>query len=246
MNLREVLNRRITARLPLKPVTSRLRAPVVSITFDDFPKSAWTRGGALLAKHGVKATYYVSGGFEGRRVDGLDYYDADDLKAAAAAGHEIGCHTFSHERVWSLDDASLMDDVDRNAAFVQDLLGDYALSSFAYPYGEASPRTKLAVGRRFPTSRGIRKGVNAGLVDLSQLKAAGVEARSWSPAAIEGLVQAARRKGGWLIFFTHDVSEAPSPYGATPEMLAHALRTVQAAGIEVLPVKHALARLTFG
>jgi hypothetical protein len=88
--------------------------------------------------------------------------------------------------------------------------------------------------------------VNAGLVDLSQLKAAGVEARSWSPAAIEGLVQAARRKGGWLIFFTHDVSEAPSPYGATPEMLAHALRTVQAAGIEVLPVKHALARLTFG
>jgi peptidoglycan/xylan/chitin deacetylase (PgdA/CDA1 family) len=246
MSLREALNRRITARLPLKPVRSRLSAPIVSFTFDDFPKSAWTTGGAILAEHGAKGTYYLSGGFEGRRIDGLDYFDADDLRAAAAAGHEIGCHTFSHERTWSLDDVSLMDDVERNAAFVQDVLGDYVLSSFAYPYGEASPRTKLAFGRRFPTSRGIRKGVNAGVVDLSQLKAVGIEARSWAPTVIEAMVDQVRRKGGWLIFFTHDVSDDPSPYGATPEMLAHALRTAKAAGIETTPVKHALARLTFG
>jgi peptidoglycan/xylan/chitin deacetylase (PgdA/CDA1 family) len=246
MSLKERLNRQITGRLPLKPVRSRLTAPVASITFDDFPKSAWTRGDPILAEHGVKATYYVAGGLEGRTDEGLRYFDAEDLQAIAASGHEIGCHSFSHTRSWSLDDRSLLDDIDRNAAYIQDVLGDYVLTSFAYPYGEASPRTKLTFGRRFPTSRGIRKGVNRGLVDLSQLKAVGVEHWWWTPGYIESMVAKAQQSNGWLILFTHDISDAPSPYGATPEMLSHALTTLAAAGIEVLPVKHALARVTFG
>ena len=51
--------------------------------------------------------------------------------------------------------------------------------------------------------------------------------------------------GGWLIFFSHDVSDDPSPYGCTPVMLEHALATLAAAGIAALPVKHALAAGTF-
>jgi peptidoglycan/xylan/chitin deacetylase (PgdA/CDA1 family) len=245
MSFQERLNRQITQRLTLKPVRSRLAAPVASITFDDFPKSAWTKGGEILAKRNVKATYYVSGGFNGRTQDGLEYFDDADLRAVAAAGHEIGCHTFSHEKAPKVGTSALMDDVDRNAAFVQDILGDYVLSSFAYPYGEASPRTKSLFGSRFPTSRGIRPGVNRGVMDLSQLKAVGVEQRWWTPGYIETVVQAARRSNGWLIFFTHDVSMNPSPYGATPHMLEHALDAVQKAGIEILPVKHALARAIF-
>jgi hypothetical protein len=60
------------------------------------------------------------------------------------------------------------------------------------------------------------------------------------------MVETAQRSNAWLILFSHDVSDAPSPYGATPEMLVHTLSTLAAAGIEVLPVKHALARVTFG
>ena len=44
MSLMERVNRQITQRLPMKPVKSRLKSPVASITFDDFPRSAWTRG----------------------------------------------------------------------------------------------------------------------------------------------------------------------------------------------------------
>jgi peptidoglycan/xylan/chitin deacetylase (PgdA/CDA1 family) len=193
----------------------------------------------------MKATYYVAGGFSGRTEDGLEYFNDADLVEIAAAGHEIGCHSFSHEKGPAVTTGALMDDVDRNAAFVQDLLGDYVMSSFAYPYGEASPRTKHLFGRRFSTSRGIRKGVNTGLMDLSQLKAIGVEHWWWTPAYIEAAVEKARRENGWLILFTHDVSDAPSPYGATPQMLEHALDALKAAQIEVLPVKHALARAMF-
>jgi peptidoglycan/xylan/chitin deacetylase (PgdA/CDA1 family) len=245
MSFADRLNRQITKRLPLKPVKSRLRAPVASITFDDFPKSAWTKGGEILARRDLKATYYVAGGMSGRIEDGLEYFSEIDLVEAAAAGHEIGCHTFSHGAGPTISSDALLDDVELNAAFVQDLLGDYALSSFAYPYGEASPRTKLLFGDRFPTSRGIIKGVNRGYMDLSQLKAIGIEQWWWTPGYIEAAVEQAKRENGWLIFFTHDVSDNPSRYGATPAMLQHALDALDAAGIEILPVKHALARATF-
>jgi peptidoglycan/xylan/chitin deacetylase (PgdA/CDA1 family) len=245
MSLMERLNRQITQRLPLKPAKSRLKAPVASITFDDFPRSAWTVGGDILAKRNAKATYYVSGGFSGRTKDGLDYFTESDLRDIIAAGHEIGCHTFSHAKGPAIGTGALMDDVDRNAAFVRDVLGDYVLSSFAYPYGEASPRTKRLFGDRFPTSRGIRKGVNAGWIDLSQLKAVGVEQWWWTPEYIQAAVRKAKQETGWLILFTHDVSDTPSPYGATPKMLEHALEALQAADIEILPVKHALARAMF-
>ena len=52
-------------------------------------------------------------------------------------------------------------------------------------------------------------------------------------------------EAGWLILFTHDVSEQPSPYGCTPAMLAEALARIVDAGIEILPVKHAMAEVGF-
>ena len=244
-NLREVLNRQFTQRLPLKPVKSRLTVPVASITFDDFPRSAWTNGGEVLARHNARGTYYAGGSFESQTKDGLEYFTAGDLRDIAAAGHEIGCHGFSHEVSWKLDAAALADDTERNAAAVRAALGDYVLSSYAYPFGEASPRTKAMMGKRFATSRGIRKGVNTGLIDLAQLKAVGIEKWWWTPAYIEEVIARAKITNGWLIFFTHDVSDAPSPFGATPAMLEHALSALAASGIEVLPVKHALARTQF-
>jgi peptidoglycan/xylan/chitin deacetylase (PgdA/CDA1 family) len=244
-NVCEVVNRQITQRLPLKPAKCRLSAPVASITFDDFPRSAWTVGGEVLGRHNARATYYAAGSFEGATADGLEYFTADDLKDIVAAGHEIGCHGFAHEVNWKLSSQDLVIDSERNAAATRSALGDYVMSSYAHPFGEASPRTKALLGARFATGRGIRKGVNAGVMDLSQLKAVGIEKWWWTPQYIEGVVAQAKAKTGWLIFFTHDVSDNPSPYGATPAMLDHALAALAAAQIEVLPVKHALARTQF-
>jgi peptidoglycan/xylan/chitin deacetylase (PgdA/CDA1 family) len=218
---------------------------VASITFDDFPRSAWTSGGAILERFQVRATYYVSGRFCGRWENGLEYFNTEDLRTIYTAGHEVGGHTFSHARVPTVSSRLLMQDAERNAAFVRGVLGDVLISSFAYPYGDVSPRTKLLFSGLFPTCRGTGLGVNSGLLDLGQLKAVPLEFRSWHPEQIERLVTASKAANGWIIFFSHDVSANPTPWGCTPTMLDHALRTLHHAGIEVLPVKHALARTRF-
>src|SRR3569833_3816921 len=84
-------------QVTVKPARLQFERPVASFSFDDFPMSAWETGGPILARHGVRATYYAAGAFCGRRVDGIDYYDEETLREIQAAGHEIGCHTFSHE-----------------------------------------------------------------------------------------------------------------------------------------------------
>jgi peptidoglycan/xylan/chitin deacetylase (PgdA/CDA1 family) len=214
--------------------------PVASITFDDFPKSAWTAAGPVLARHGVRGTYYTAGGFCGRIVDGTVFYDESDLRALAAAGHEIACHGFGHQPTPSLTTAELEADAERNLQFLRPFLKGEAPASYAYPYGKASLRTKGVMARRYASLRGVHPGINAGRVDLAQLNTISLEARCWDQDAIEAAIQRALHEHAWLVFYTHDVSEAPTGYGSTQGMLDWALSRVAAARIEVLPVREAL------
>ncbi len=245
MGLMHRANNFLTRRLPVKLARCQLTRPVASITFDDFPKSAWTVGGPILARHNARATYYAAGRFCGIAEDGLDYYDAADLQALAAAGHEVGAHSFAHQMAPTLSSPALAADAERNAAVLAPLL-DQRMSNYAYPYGEVSPRAKAAMGARFATARGIRPGVNAGKIDLAQLRAMPLEHRRWVPAEIDGAVARAAAEPGWVIFFTHDVSESPSPFGCTPAMLEYTLERLSSAGIDTIPVRQAMARAVFG
>jgi len=245
MTVLQRINHVATRAIAVKRVRSRLQAPVASVTFDDFPRSAWEKGRAILDRYGAKATFYAAGAFCDRTTDGIAYFTPKDLAEIRDAGHELGCHTFSHLHGTGVASASLMRDIDRNQDFIASVLGDYRLTSFAYPYGDVSPRTKLLFANRFPTSRGILPGVNAGLIDLAQLNAIGLEKRHWNPAAVERAVDEAVRRKAWIIFFTHDIDDRPSLYGATPEMLDHALGALRRARMDIIPVKHAMARAIF-
>ncbi|HZQ39264.1 MAG TPA: polysaccharide deacetylase family protein, partial [Rhizomicrobium sp.] len=90
---------RLTRNIKLNTFQSQLKEPVVSFTFDDVPRSAFTEGGRILKEMGWTGSYFVAGSFCGRRVDGIDYMDRDDVVQADHEGHEIGCHTFSHLRL---------------------------------------------------------------------------------------------------------------------------------------------------
>src|ERR1019366_7943175 len=117
------LTRFIAHMTRVRPARIRGRRPVASITFDDFPKSTWKNGGQILARFKARGTYYTAGTFCGRTMDGTQFYDEGDLRALAAAAHEIACHGFGHQPTPTLSDAALARDMERNAAFLAPFLG---------------------------------------------------------------------------------------------------------------------------
>lgn len=236
------LSARLFARAPLR---IRLDAPLVTFTFDDFPKSAATTGAALLEARGWTGTYFAAGGFCGLDTHHGAMFDHSDLKRLQAAGHEIACHTHSHFDACSTRESKFLDDVDRNAGF----LGEAGLNdvqTFAFPYGEATPGLKRALSGRFAALRGVRPGINRGRADRALLKAVPLDGGlSGLQRAIDAARDAARRPG-WLIYYGHDVQDAPTSWGCTPDFLSAVIDAVAAIKAEVLPMASALKRIEGG
>lgn len=229
------ISARLTRNWPVNGVASKAQTPYVSFSFDDFPHSAASEGAEVLARHSIKATYFVSGARMGRNVEGLDHFTEKDLSELTAAGHEIGCHTFSHVRLPATPSSAIDDEIARNRAFILEYAGGRPPTSFAYPFGAVSFRTKQLVARHFPICRGIDRGINRGIVDFGQLKAVLLTEKQ-SPVQIEGLLDRAQAANGWVIFFTHDVSREPNEHGCSPNRLAAVADEATARGMTVLPI----------
>jgi peptidoglycan/xylan/chitin deacetylase (PgdA/CDA1 family) len=237
--------RRTIAR-SLHPRVVRGKSPVgmLSICFDDFPKTAWTEGGRVLADHDVRATYYVCGGLSGSIFEGERMYDESDLEPIHAAGHEIGCHTYDHRSCLRSTPLEFERSTVQNQRFLNERLGDVRFSSFAYPYGHTTWTSKRYAVRRYASARGVDASLNESALDIGQLKAVGLEAEKQRLPAIERYIERAATTRGWLIVYTHDVQDRPGPYGCRPGELDRLIRSARSAGLEILPVKNALTRRT--
>src|SRR6266498_913328 len=79
----------------------RTALPLVSFTFDDFPRSAFLEAASILRRYRILGTYYVSLGLMGKQSHLGPMFQAEDLKELARLGHELGCHTFGHCNSWN-------------------------------------------------------------------------------------------------------------------------------------------------
>jgi len=223
------------------------REPLISFSFDDFPSSAWTHGGEILGRYEVMATYFISLGLLGRKDSSVGpLCTREELQAVTAAGHEAGCHTFDHSDAWICRAGAYEESVCRNAAGLSDLIPGRCFSSFAYPKGRATPPVKRAVGRHFACCRGNYPGLNQGNIDLNLLRAVAVYGDGESLDGLRKMILANREASGWLIFYTHDVSEEPSPFGCTRKLFEQVVKTAVESGARVLPVAQALNLVTAG
>lgn len=238
------MRRRAGRYLDVRPVTVRPPRGVLSLSFDDIPRSAWTEAGPILAQHGIKATYYVCGGLSGGRNLDLPQFEVEDLQALHAAGHEVGCHTYGHVSTLGLSPAELEADLARNAAWVAERLDGHEMRTFAYPFGDCALRAKPVIDRRFLCGRGVRDGINGGRADRNLLQAIGLESRRLPGYDLEKLVRDTADAHGWLIAYGHDVSDSPTPYGCRPEDIDRLIGLAKAAGLDILPVGAAWARAT--
>ena len=235
------VSNRLARHFRVQPFLLRNEAPMVSFTFDDIPKSAATTGAGMLEDHGVRGTFYVSGGLVGTTSSPhWTAADVPDIVALHRRGHEIGCHTFSHSRTCDLDAAALTAELEQNRRYLHSVDPSIKIANFAYPYGYGSFGRKQQLKATFQSSRGIVPGVNRGTVDLQFLRAMPLIDLHIDCDAIDRALDETQMNNGWLIFYGHDVVEAPSPYGCSPTLLNHALEAASRRNIRGLNMAEAL------
>ncbi|MBS7697321.1 MULTISPECIES: polysaccharide deacetylase family protein [unclassified Chelatococcus] len=229
--------------LNTQPLTMRSRQPLVSFTFDDIPDSAAQKGADVLDAHGIKGTFYVAAGLLGTRDTFWKLATADDIRCLHERGHEIGCHTHDHRKVDELSAAELAAQCDANHAALSAICGPIDLPNFAYPFGRQSLPRKLDLQRRFMSCRSVYEGVNAGRIDRAMLRVTELYDRTLTREKLTRTLDAAAAQSGWVIFYTHDVTETPSWIGASPGLMVDVIKAVTARGFACVTVKEALARM---
>ncbi len=235
------LTRRIIQWRRAKPLDKPVNGPVVSFSFDDFPRSAAHTGARIIESVGGRATFYACTGLSGTSNHMGDIFLPEDLHRLNAAGHEIGAHSDGHVDMFKADPDAALADITTNISTLR-LMGHHApVDQFAYPYGETIGVLKRRLVDRFAAARGILPGINAQGSDLMQLRAVEIGDSEWMMQRATRLLDACIASSGWLIFFTHDVRERPSGFGISPAALEHLAQLARDRGARILPVGQAIA-----
>jgi peptidoglycan/xylan/chitin deacetylase (PgdA/CDA1 family) len=241
-SLKGKLRRRLVRLAERRPARRAPGHAMVSFSFDDTPATAVTEGRAALEAHGLRGTYFVAAGLAGRTGPMGPNAVRDDLMQAAAAGHEIACHTYSHLDCGQADRATIEADIARNSAALSGW-GAAPATTFAYPYGDVSLAAKRALGGRYDLLRGLHHGLIDAGADLNQAPAVGIEGPE-GEAIVRDWIDRAIDRRAWLIVYTHDVAAAPSPFGCTPGALNRLIDHALTHKAEIVTVAEGARRLT--
>lgn len=118
------------------PGNDFLRPGEVVLTFDDGPSRAKTPAILkALAAHCTKATFLI--------VGRMALIEPDLLRETAAAGHTIGMHTWSHQKLSSLTPDKAKEEIELGHSIVEKSLGQPVAPFFRFPY-LAAPHSTLA------------------------------------------------------------------------------------------------------
>ncbi len=105
----------------------------IALTYDDGPNDPHTlRLLDVLAKHDVRATFFMIGRFAAQRPD--------IVRAVAKAGHVIGNHTFSHPNLIFASEAQTQKELQDCESALTDAVGEHS-QLFRPPFGGRRPAT---------------------------------------------------------------------------------------------------------
>jgi peptidoglycan/xylan/chitin deacetylase (PgdA/CDA1 family) len=108
----------------------------LALTFDDGP-SRWTPEVLdVLARHDVRATFFVIGAHVRER--------RELVRRLVAEGHEVGNHTDTHPRLTECDDDRVVDELTRGAREIERAVGVTPLL-FRAPYFALDDRVRALV-----------------------------------------------------------------------------------------------------
>ncbi|WP_079524485.1 polysaccharide deacetylase family protein [Solibacillus isronensis] len=195
---------------PVKPVNPKPATDKkIALTFDDGPHPKVTKQILkTLEKYEAKATFFVVG----QEVK----EHPEILKAVYNAGHEIGNHTFNHEKLTTLSTKEIKQQIQATDSLIKSTIGQRA-TVFRPPYGsyDESITDQLSVPNVLWT----------------------IDTLDWKHRDPEKTVQAVkdRAKNGSIILM-HDIHQA------TADALDEVLATLQKQGYEFVTVSELLGK----
>lgn len=99
---------------------------VVALTFDDGPGQNTEAILSILKKHDVKATFYLTGHEIEKRME--------DAQKIVADGHEVGNHSYSHDRMIFKTPSFIQEEIERTNELIRQS-GYEGEITFRSPYG---------------------------------------------------------------------------------------------------------------
>ena len=234
------VRRTLSMKLARRVIPMHNEVPLISFTFDDFPHSAWSEGGAILEDYGIRGTFFMSFGFMGSTGATGEMFSLADICQIMERKHELGCHTYDHCNAWDTTGSEFETSVIHNR---EALKGFFPLNSFrslAYPISCPRPEIKRRMFNYFECCRAGGQTFNVRSLDLGFVKACFLEKTQNNLDLVTRLIEANNQGNGWLIFATHDISQTPSDFGCTPTFFKRVIRHAAESGATILPVCEAL------
>lgn len=232
--------RRMAKWLGRRPFVVSPPQPIVSFTFDDFPRSALSIGGAILEHNGARGTFYTAFGLESQTIATGEMFHLSQIAELITRGHELGCHTYHHHPAWETPTPVYLASVERNHVSLADHTPLKRFQTHSYPISYPRPGTKRRLQSRFRGCRAGGQAPNRGTVDLNYLNSFFLEQSVDDFTAVERVIGANAEQGGWLIFSTHDLSEAPTRFGCTPRFFEATVLAAARSGARIEMVSSAL------
>lgn len=237
-NIIQKARRRLRRFQNRRMIDIKTDAPIISVTFDDFPKTAANIGAPMLEAKGWRGTYYTSAKLEGTTNHHGPQFDRRDVIALDKAGHEIAGHSHDHSDLSQMSLEAVINQVKENKAELTAYNLGQSIDNFAYPFGAASASLKALLQNEYRSMRGIRAHTHQGSADLNELSSYGYY--SSTAGSIIDRIGGLKNKPVWMTLFTHDIQDAPTPWGCTEGEFQALLDAIESSGARVMTIRQAL------
>jgi peptidoglycan/xylan/chitin deacetylase (PgdA/CDA1 family) len=237
----EAARRQVLCSLYPRTVPLGNRGPIVSFSFDDFPRTAYTVGGGILKGLGVRGTYYAAIGVMNTSNELGDLFRPEDLISLIADGHEVASHTFSHISCRSVSCSAFREEIEKGRRAIQEITGVADSGNFAYPFGDVTLKAKKAFGPHMISCRSIFPGFNGPNVDLNLLRANCLCGDLDKSEQVQKLILENNKRNSWLIFYSHDVRLRFSAFGCSPSLFELAVSFAVRQGSRILTIGEVVA-----
>ena len=204
----------------------------VLLTFDDTNVDEWFEQRELFNTYDVKVTFFIT------RPHQLTEEQIRKLKELIADGHEVGCHGMNHIKA---SEENQYQYIEMEIKPALQLLSDYGftVTSFAYPFGIATPYLDSALANYFTFIRkatynyldtliSVYPEIYTKKAQFCNTNAMGIDGNyNITIANLKNAILKAKETNTFLVLYAHVINNSGEDYTITSQYLEDFFKTIK-------------------